>query len=70
MLSPVKPLKKDLAYLWATTFTPERFLYTDKLAVNKTKTIPFRTIPNKKGKPNWEVRSLAEFIKSKTPTVK
>jgi hypothetical protein len=66
MLSPVKLLKKDLAYLWAATFTPNRFLYTDKLAVNKNKPIPYRTIPNKKGVPNWEIRSLEEFIEQKT----
>lgn len=65
MLAPIKPLKKNLQYLWATTFTPNRFLYTDKLNTNKNKPIPYRTIPNKKGIPNWEVRSLDEFVKSK-----
>jgi len=70
MLAPVKPLKNSLPYLWATTFTPERFLYTDKLSTNKNKPIPYRTIPNKKGIPNWEVRSLKEFLAIKNPTIK
>lgn len=70
MLSPVKPLKKDLQYLWASTFTPNRYLYTDKLATNKNKPIPYRTIPNKKGKPNWEVRSLQEFLNKKEALLK
>jgi len=69
MLAPIKPMKNTLQYLWATTFTPERFLYTDKLGTNKNTPIPYRTIPNKKGTPNWDVRSLEEFI-TKNPTVK
>ncbi len=66
MLSPVKPLKNPYQYLWAETFTPERFLYTDKLSTNKSKPIPYRTIPNKNGEPNWKVRSFEEFIQQKT----
>jgi hypothetical protein len=65
MLSPIKPMKSDLKYLWATTFTPKRFLYTDKLSTNKNNPVPWRTIPNKKGVPNWEVRTLEEFLKLK-----
>lgn len=61
MLSPVKPLKKDVQYLWAATFTPQRYLWTDKLT-------KLRTIPNKKGVPNWEVRTLKEFIKLRSST--
>ena len=60
MLSPIKPLKNNLQYLWATTFTPRRYLMTDKLTKK-------RTIPNRNGIPNWSVRSLEEFLKSKTP---
>ena len=69
MLAPIKPMKNPLQYLWTTTFTPERFLYTDKLAINKSKPIPYRTIPNKSGVTNWRVRSLEEFVKLKTSTV-
>jgi hypothetical protein len=68
MLAPIKPLKNNLPYLWASTFTPNRFLYSDKLMTNKNKPIPYRTIPNKKGVPNWEVRSLQAFIEQKNPT--
>ena len=60
MLAPIKPLKKNLQYLWPTTFTPKRFLHTDKLT-------KLRTIPSKKGVPNWDVRSLTEFVNAKTP---
>jgi len=70
MLAPVKRIKNPLQYLWATTFTPKRFLYTDKLATNKSKPIPYRTIPNKKGVPNWDVVSLEKFIELKNPIVK
>lgn len=66
MLAPAKVIKNPYQYLWAMTFTPNRFLYTDKLATNKNKPIPYRTIPNKNGVPKWKVRTLEEFIKSKT----
>ena len=62
MLAPIKPLKSNLQYLWAATFTPKRFLFTDKLTKG-------RTIPNKGGTPNWEVRSLKQFIKLRSSTV-
>lgn len=62
VMYPIKPLKNTAKYLWPTTFTPKRFLYTDKLQVTKSKPIPYRTIPNKKGIPNWEVRTLVDFI--------
>tara|TARA_R110000772_G_scaffold182375_2_gene293632 strand:+ start:2773 stop:3468 length:696 start_codon:yes stop_codon:yes gene_type:complete len=68
MLAPAKLFKQEkswLPYLWSMTFTPERFLYSDKLATNKNKSIPYRTIPNKKGVPLWEVRTLEEFLKTK-----
>lgn len=67
MLAPIKPMKNNLQYLWATTFTPKRFLYTDGLSTNKNKPVAWRTIPNKKGIPNWEVRTLEEFIMLKKP---
>lgn len=66
MLAPVKMLKNPYQYLWAETFTPQRFLYTDKLMANKNKPIPYRTIPNKNGVPKWSIRSLEEFIQQKT----
>ena len=62
VMYPIKPLKNTSKYLWPSTFTPNRFLYTDKLAVTKNKPIPWRTIPNKKGVPNWEVQSLIDFL--------
>jgi len=65
MLMPIKPLKNDSKYLWANTFTPERFLYSDKLSTNKNKPIPYRTIPNKKGVNNWEVRTIKQFLETK-----
>jgi len=67
VMHPVKPLKNVNKYLWVMTFTPNRFLYTDKLSTRKNKPVPYRTIPNKKGVPNWEVRTLAEFITAKNP---
>ncbi len=70
MLAPAKLVKNHLPYLWSETFTPERFLYSDKLHTNKNKPIPYRTIPNKQGVPMWKVRSLAEFIEMKNPTIK
>lgn len=66
MLSPIL-VKKDLSqYLWASTFTPKRFLFSDKLSVNKNKSVPWRTIPNKKGIPLWKVRTLEEFLNKKS----
>lgn len=67
VMHPIRPLKNVTKYLWATTFTPKRFLFTDKLSVTKNKPIPYRTIPNKKGVPNWEVRGLEDFLKLKSP---
>jgi len=66
MLAPAKVIKNPYQYLWAMTFTPERFLYTDKLATNRNKPIPYRAIPNKNGILKWTVRTLEQFIKSKT----
>lgn len=63
---PNKLLKNPEAnYLWAATFTPERFYYTDRLAVNKAKPIPYRTQPNKKGVPLFKMRTLEEFLSTK-----
>jgi hypothetical protein len=62
MLAPALTNKKPEPYLWASTFTPNRFLHTDKLSTSKNKPDTFRTIPNKKGVPHWEVRSLEEFL--------
>jgi hypothetical protein len=61
MLAPAITKQNPKNYLWAMTFTPKRFLFSDKLSTNKNKPIPYRTIPNKKGVPHWEVRSLEEF---------
>jgi hypothetical protein len=61
MLAPAITKQNPKNYLWAMTFTPKRFLFSDKLSTNKNKPIPYRAIPNKKGVPHWEVRSLEEF---------
>lgn len=52
---PNKPLKTTKMYLWPSTFTPQRFLWTDKLTKK-------RTIPAHKGVPLWEVRSLKDYL--------
>lgn len=62
MLAPAKLLKNPKGYLWHDTWTPERFLYTDKLATNRNKPIPYRTLPHKKGKALWNVRMIYEKI--------
>ena len=55
MLMPAKALKKTDQYLWNSTFTPERFLWTDKLS-------KLRTIPSTKGVPKLIVKTLEQFL--------
>jgi len=62
VMYPIKPLKSVVKYLWPSTFTPKRFLHTDRLKGTKLNPTCLRTIPNKKGVPNWQVRTLEEFI--------
>ena len=63
MLAPSRVLKNPKGYLWHDTWTPERFLYTDKLHTTKNKPIPYKTIPNKNGVPLWRVRMLHDAVK-------
>lgn len=58
VMYPSKPLKNVAKYLWPSTFTPKRFLLSDKL----TKA---RAIPSKKGKPNWVPVSLVDFLQTR-----
>lgn len=62
MLIPNKPVRKQNIelYLFASTFTPQRYLWTD--AITK-----LRTIPNKDGVSNWKVRTLQEFLSEQLP---
>jgi len=63
MLMPAKSLKKTDQYLWNSTFTPERFLWTDKLS-------KLRTIPSTKGVPKLIVKTLEDFVSlSKTKSL-
>ena len=65
MLAPAKLFKQEkslLPYLWAQTFTPKRYYFTEKLSTSKNKLIPLRTQPNKKGIPLYTMRTLEEFL--------
>lgn len=62
VMYPIKPLKSVVKYLWPMTFTPNRFLYTDRLKPNKVNPLCLKKLPNKKGVPNWTPRTLKEFL--------
>jgi len=53
MLAPNKKVKVTTPYLWLETFTPNRYLFTDKLT--KQRTIRY-----------WSPKKALEFIQSKT----
>jgi hypothetical protein len=66
-LYPLKAVNNEKPYLWPTTFTPERYMFTDK-------TLTPRTIPNaRKSKKDatrvaaWLPVMWEEFIKKKNP---
>ena len=67
MLAPAKLLKNLKGYLWHDTWTPERFLYTDKLSITSKKPIPTRTIPHKNGQQLWSVRMVGDFLNQQNP---
>ena len=71
MLYPARLFKQEkslLPYLWAMTFTPKRFYYSDKLSTNRNKPVPLRAAPNKKGVPLYTMRTLEEFLAEKAST--
>lgn len=53
-LAPNKKVKTGDIYLWLSTFTPERYFYTDKATKPRTFS-------------KWVPRTLAEFIEAKKP---